>query len=570
MSLQVWLPLTGDLHNQGLGQITSISGTPSYKANGKIGKSALDLKTRITFVCPQLANLQTFSICFWGLTSSSSSLTTTWADLLGFTDISSGGTTGTFRWETCYNGSNSGIHWHDNATNAIVNGSHNHNTVKDVWVHCCIVVDAVANKLYSYDNGILTQTHNLSGGGTFNTTGTFYLGEANKLEGMIQDVRIYDHALSIKEVEEIAKGLVLHYPLNQGNSNQLENIPKSVSSGSYCAYQLNLTENLVANETYTLQLWDVDVYHSAKTAAQTGVWIYWGGGSIHLFNWAGPTYFTKENDTNYHADYLEKTFTVTSANASGSGAANAWFNVYNSVGNADGTRNMHIGAWKLEKGSAATNLQTMTNKIIYDCSGYSHNGTIIGNLTAITPSPRYDSATKFSTINDYFYMPHLVDSSSMMNEFTFSCWLYRDYTDATTRTFYYGLCKIYLYTDFKARITWTHASTDLSYNSTNTWAPGILIPLQEWTHIAFTFKDGILYHYVNGVQYGPSDRSNNGQFIYGTQGSPNASIGYDWIGQISDVRTYATALTAAQIKELYNTSMSIDSNGNVYARQLVS
>jgi hypothetical protein len=30
----------------------------------------------------------------------------------------------------------------------------------------------------------------------------------------MNDFRIYDHALSTKEVEEIAKGLVLHYKLD--------------------------------------------------------------------------------------------------------------------------------------------------------------------------------------------------------------------------------------------------------------------------------------------------------------------------------------------------------------------
>jgi len=34
---------------------------------------------------------------------------------------------------------------------------------------------------------------------------------AEKLTGYLNDVRIYNHALSPKEVEEIAKGLVLHY-----------------------------------------------------------------------------------------------------------------------------------------------------------------------------------------------------------------------------------------------------------------------------------------------------------------------------------------------------------------------
>jgi len=40
-------------------------------------------------------------------------------------------------------------------------------------------------------------------------------------------------------------------------------------------------------------------------------------------------------------------------------------------------------------------------------------------------------------------------------------------------------------------------------------------------------------------------------------------------GQMSDFRIYATALTAMQVKELYNTSMSVDSSGNIHARELV-
>lgn len=136
---------------------------------------------------------------------------------------------------------------------------------------------------------------------------------------------------------------------SETGENLLKLVPKSYSASSYCAYQFNMVKNLEANKTYTLQLWDVDVAHSEKTVAQTGVWIYWGGGSVHLFNWAGSTYFT-----NGHADYLYKTFTVTSSQASGNGSANLWLNVYNSVGYVAGTLNMYIGKWKLEESSKPT------------------------------------------------------------------------------------------------------------------------------------------------------------------------------------------------------------------------
>jgi len=38
---------------------------------------------------------------------------------------------------------------------------------------------------------------------------------------------------------------------------------------------------------------------------------------------------------------------------------------------------------------------------------------------------------------------------------------------------------------------------------------------------------------------------------------------------INDIRIYATALTELQVKELYETSGTIDNLGNTYARELV-
>ena len=51
-------------------------------------------------------------------------------------------------------------------------------------------------------------------------------GDTGYYSGKLNDVRIYDHCLSDKEVEEISKGLVLHYKLDgngKGNDNILLN-----------------------------------------------------------------------------------------------------------------------------------------------------------------------------------------------------------------------------------------------------------------------------------------------------------------------------------------------------------
>ena len=133
------------------------------------------------------------------------------------------------------------------------------------------------------------------------------------------------------------------------NPNLFKTTPKSANTTTYNAYQINMTENLTAGTTYTIQFWNVNVSHTGKTEAQLGVYFYWGGGMIPLGSWSGTTSFT-----NGHADYLVKTFTPSSSQASGSGATNAWLNIYNSVPNASGTMDMSIERWKLEKGAIAT------------------------------------------------------------------------------------------------------------------------------------------------------------------------------------------------------------------------
>ena len=64
MSLQVWLPLTKDLRNQGLATITQLSGTAVFKDSGKIGNKSLNLHNYLTFNCPTLSGKKNFSFCF--------------------------------------------------------------------------------------------------------------------------------------------------------------------------------------------------------------------------------------------------------------------------------------------------------------------------------------------------------------------------------------------------------------------------------------------------------------------------------------------------------------------------
>jgi hypothetical protein len=47
---------------------------------------------------------------------------------------------------------------------------------------------------------------------------------ASKFKGMVADFRLYDEALSLKQIKELSKGLVTHYKLDgpKGNPNLLK------------------------------------------------------------------------------------------------------------------------------------------------------------------------------------------------------------------------------------------------------------------------------------------------------------------------------------------------------------
>ena len=70
----------------------------------------------------------------------------------------------------------------------------------------------------------------------------------------------------------------------------------------------------------------------------------------------------------------------------------------------------------------------------------------------------------------------------------------------------------------------------------------------------FTSSTASLTNLVDTWRIGRDVRSNDGT---------------PYSGLMSDFRIYCTALTAEQVKELYNTSSTIDKNGNVYAREVI-
>ena len=210
MSLRVWLPLNGDLTNNGLSNITVTNNGATIDNNGKIGKCySFDGTNDYMFVSPSfLSNSSTeWSYCCW------MKLRSTQYGCL-FSDRTSTSLNGL---AIFYYGSqwiiDDGVRWQFIPTVALS---------INTWYHITVVIKRGVGK-YLYVNGELDSSTTTTGTPTIVNTARFSIGasmnsattvNANYFSGYLNDVRIYDHALSAKEVKEISKGLVCHYKLD--------------------------------------------------------------------------------------------------------------------------------------------------------------------------------------------------------------------------------------------------------------------------------------------------------------------------------------------------------------------
>lgn len=206
---------------------------------------------------------------------------------------------------------------------------------------------------------------------------------------------------------------------------------------------------------------------------------------------------------------------------------------------------------------------------VYDCSGYFNNGTIIGELTTTAGSPRYDVATVFDGVTSGILIENLQLSNIINTAVTYSFWI-KPIEENGGRSVYFGSYSgvswsIEKGTNNKLRLYWNGSPDEICSTVT--------ITDEEWQHIVI-IKNGIndVKVYLNGEQTWTSTATHNNltfPTIYSIARDTRSADGTPYHGQMSDFRIYATALTAKQVKELYDTSVSIDSSGNIYARELV-
>lgn len=610
MSLQVWLPLNEDIHNQGLMNISFTNSNAAINNNGKIGKCYyFDISENSMIKNNNdipTNNWSQGSLCCWVKlnTFPNDSTNPKWAPMLFL------GTSG------LYANSIFGLVFeYSNYINISIHGSttgknaYKHNLITDTWYHICTTYDGSIVKLYINGQEVMSKTATL---GTFNSDlSTLYVGgnPSYILNGYLNDCRYYDHCLSAKEVEEISKGLVLHYKLDNnglGNPNLLldTNAPsltkvnadynryiESSSSGTYTITWETIPdppapgiingvrESVSAVSSFHSVVWYngslVNVVVGNTYTMSCYVKIISGSDLLFTFQYGKSPYVadtqTLINDHEWHQ--YSWTFVPND-----SAAANGTTRIY--PGGLKAIGEVLICGWKLEEGDQATPWCLHDDEMpfnlrdkVCDCSGYNNTGTYSsGTFKAEINSPRYILAHKFprNLIHSAIWT-----NDNYLEEFTISFWLKSWDDTATTSSglIYYGVVSCYIGAatgSYPNRLMfgWYQGKSDVNTYSSNAWATAIVVPKDLWQYYTITFNKGLLKCYTNGEYVNQSDRTNTGNSIRANYASSN-QVGNSLRAYLSDLRIYATALTENQIKELYNTSMSIDNNGNIYSRELV-
>lgn len=543
MALQVWLPLDGTFENKGIQDITvTASGSATFATGGKISEQALQGNGSTYWSINPITLGSEASICCW-------SKTTTNGRMMWVIEATSSTVLNLYT-NTIYS-----LNTGDGNNNPFVDNDGNNVTrfIDDKWHHFVVTFGNNQAKLYidgeykgkarAFKNPTTTTSKKIKIGGGYNG------GHGYDWNGMINDFRVYDHCLSPLEVKEIAQGLILHYKMDDNSNTNwlLPNLERTVtraSSNTFIDYPY-YSDLISHDETEYI----VDFYAKGSTS-----------------NIKMDVYFRNSSGSAYA---LTTTQTVTtdwkhySLPLSGSPNTLEIFRVRCYGGTAGSI--LYIKDMKL-----FSDHMPIRSSIITDSSGYSHYGTIIGNVqTVIDNKSRYNKCIYIPSGNtDYLETINTIGNPE--DSLTINLWFKSQSTSGGSG--YHSLIspinseprKI----EFAIYCSNGYFRQGIRVNGTRyvtNYSPNILD--NKWHMVTMTYDGVNVRRYVDAVLKGTVAaegvlEATNNRFRIGRFG--NSEGFYSVESYFSDIRVYATALDDNAIKNLYNIGMKIDNLNNVH------
>ncbi len=567
MSLQVWLPLTKDFRNYGLDNVIVTNNGATYESTG--GKLGGCYKTSAATIDLQYNGNQvnTGSISFGGWFKFNKSEMQTRLDTYTYTDVRYT-VTGNLIGNNSYGGV--GLIWYSNnmynssgtlnnlyiccALRSTTNGAKSTNGMEipfDTWVHLLLVFDKTTKALQLWIDGVLRATttmldfddardlnlmlnYNAVWGGN---------GPAFAIPFSVNDVRIYDHALSLREIKRVIRvnrpGLQVWLPLNKDPNMTPAIASYRIESGVTLTadtdgwYKVQDTThasggrwgiyydfNVRPNTTYTLY-----VYSKSTTGVSARVGIQSFATTV---GWSGIV------DTNTGAEKFT-TYTWTT------GANHNVARIYLALTTTATKANDYV-FYKEPRIYEAPQNQGLSNVSVTDKGPtYNSNGKLGGCYY-------FDGNGNRMNINH---------SVAGLTSFTVCLWVKSPTNSLKGCAFCYiqnsgGMWKFATYNNNLC--VRDNSRTSYDAGSRYQYSLGTFVA-DQWTHIACSYNAGEVKIYRDGTLLSTNHTEGTYMDNYvGTCGISDpvntGTTGYWFNGSINDFRTYDYALSDQEIKEI--------------------
>ena len=581
MALQIWLPLTKDLRQQGLSNTTVGNTGATYSSTGgKLGGCYIFDGVDDSLTIGNLSTLvdSEYSFACWFYHDE------TWGSKSYETLF--GGPPG-FELEAKNSSTNSPLlrlySWGGSACTYELNK----------WNHVVFTRNTTETKLYLNGEPKLTGTAGTIPSGNY-FVGSWSSTTGQNYKGRMCDVRIYDHCLSPMEVKKLSQGLVLHYPLNRqgwGQENLLSRyvvpgqagptstaaggrttwlgdykitIPATENADTY--FRLFTTKQLTANATYTI---------SCQVSGLKE-------GSYYRF----PLY--AQNNTGMgvlqldHNGLCSLTFTMTYGTqtaATGASGETVYICFMDDSARsiASGQGAITVSDFKLEEGStvapwcpnSSDTLATtmgLNSTTEYDCSGFCNNGTRTGTFSWTSDTPKY-SVSQYFNGSSYSKTDSGTFSWFAFDKCTVAIWM-KPATLPSSWAGTFGIAHDNSSTN-KSFVIGNYGGKFTVQSANGSWVniQASNLPIDEWHHCVATLDGTTIKMYFDGelvntytTSWGSTTVASDTRVQVGIDlpGSDEIYQGY-----YSDARIYATALSADDVKSLYQNCATIDPDGTI-------
>ena len=451
----------------------------------------------------------------------------------------------------------------------------------DTWIHLAYVCDIKTKIATLYINGEKFAQNSFSSLASWNNTGNFHIGGQMVYSGngptvrlpfSINDVRLYDNALSINEIKELSRGLVFHYTFNDPLLEKTVNL-----IGDYVIDTSKLTMNFTAvknNGKTTITSTSPNSgtsgqirWHFPLAILTNGQSYYFsckyriisGSGGISFTDWCDVA--LQDKKIIEHDDYFYFSAKCPSRE---SGYDSTYRFLDMSI-----DQNSIVEFWdmQLQTNAYATPYTKYSREL--QCTDESGNGYGADqiNMTYSTDTTIGVGAAKFNGLTSCLEVPH-IRSDLFKTPYTLNLWVY---PDDSGRAILFGDHQLTggVSMNFELKnggeLRYYHGgSPDKTFTKTII-APG------KWTMITLTYDGTKLVAYLNGTkteeyQFQATITKSSGVMRIGRDNRDDATaLG----GRIGDFRWYATALTDQDIEYLYQSRVGIDNKDNVFTNCII-